>query len=291
MKHNFTLSKININSNDSLISRIKYLKSKKNLKKIKLNENIITFSSTHESNPETKTTYFHSLKNLSYLNKIKNNNFKKKKEYCQISLRNKKIEIPYQIKNAQYKYKDKSLSNKIINANNSKKLKKFFFDENIYVDNINSQKSFTFRKYRSNIMDNIESKMNENNNFNIFYKKENYLLMQSFNSINNQIRKKINEIIMKKKSKENVFYNNTEQNVNNNEIIIKRKNNKSFRKTKIHLSEIEQNKISKIAIEKKKLFNCINSRISFPFFIKDKDIMNNFSKENNLEYKKYIETL
>lgn len=291
MKHNFTLSKININSNDSLISRIKYLKSKKNLKKIKLNENIITCSSTHEFNPETKTTYFHSLKNLSCLNKIKNNNIKKKNQYCQISLRNKKIEIPYQIKNAQYKYKDKSLSNKIMNANNSKKLKKFFFDENIYVDNINSQKSFTFRKYRSNIMDNIESKMNENNNFNIFYKKENYLLMQSFNIINNQIRKKINEIIMKKKSKENVFYNNIEQNVNNKEIIIKRKNNKSVRKTKIHLSEIEQNKNSKIAIEKKKLFNCINSKISFPFFIKDKDIMNNFSKENNLEYKKYIETL
>ena len=161
------------------------------------------------------------------------------------------------------------------------------------MDNINSQKSFTFRKYKSNIRDHFESKMNENNNFNIFYKKENYLLMKSFNSINNQIRKKINEIIMKKKFKENMHYNNTEQNVNNNEIIIsliKRKSNKNFRKTKMHLSEIDKNKISKIAIEKKKLFNCINSKISFPFFIKDKVIMNNFSKENYLEYKKYIET-
>ena len=286
MKHNFTLGKLNLKYNDALISRIKYLKSKKTLKKIKLDENIVKTLSSNTINPEMKSLFFHSLKKI---NLKKNNYCKKKNEYSKSSFNNKTFHIPNQIQKMNYKYKVKSLSNKIINVNNLKKEKKYFLDDNIF-DNNNFKDSLTFRKRRLNLIDSITLKINEDDNSKIFYNKENFLLVKPFNSINNQIRKKINEIIMKKKLKEKEVCNNTENNVNQNEIKINRNNSKSIRKTKIHLREIDKNIVSKITVEKKKIFDCVNCKISFPFFIKDNIIMNNFSKENYLEYKKYIET-
>ena len=302
MKHNFTLGKLNTNYNDAFISRIKYLKSKKSLYKIKLNNNINILSSNQIIKPVIKT-YFHSFKNINNINNINNYN-KKRFTYSKSSIKN--LDIPYKLKKVKNQFKENSLNIKKIKAYSHIREKSLFSDDTNTDQNL--KKSFTFRKLRYNPIDNLKSKINNNNDLHIFYAKENFILMKSFNNIDNQIRNNINKIIIKTKKqilhdselKEKTFYTNTDNNkndININEIKIN-KNNKKFKnkfnfkniKSKKFLNERKKTSESEISIKNKKMFNCINSKISFPFYIEDNLIMDNFSKENILEYKKYIET-
>ena len=265
MKHNFTISKMNINYKDPLFFKIKKIKSTKKLNNKIKQFNINTFSSNELINPEIKKI-FHS--------KLKRGGNGKSSE-------NKK--------NYKIKYNSHSLSNKIIKNN---------FDNDFFYIKRKTTKNNTFIKL--NNIDNLKLKTNYKN---IFYNKENVLLVKSFNIINNQIRENINKIILNKnkhflyESKKNIEINNDKDKINKiqNEIINKIINNQKIKYNIKYINcpndkIINKKTLSNMHIKKRKTLNCINSRICFPYLFKDNTIMNKYSNKNYLEYKKYIET-
>ena len=169
MKHYFTFGKLNINSKDPIIPRINQIKSKKLLLEIKhYNNNINTISIKELINRKIKK--FNSLS---------------------LKVKNRRNILNYTNK---YKNKTHSYSSKII-QNYSRKIKNGISKE--------SSKTKENNKYKNSYHDlcyveNLKKKIkNKNRNiFDIFYNKENILLMKSFNTLNNQIRKNINKKIL-----------------------------------------------------------------------------------------------
>ena len=283
MKHNVTFRKMNLNNNDPFILRIKKMKSNKRLFDTKKYNNINTFSSNQLINPEIKKFfYFYNERKLS--TKFKNN--KQKKE-----------------QNPQ------SYSNKIIKVN-TKKILNSFSNEN-HKNDSNNRNSFQ----KLNYIENFKTKLNhkKGNCFDIFYNKENLLLMKSFNDYNDQIRKNINKRIINKsskflqKQKLNTIPDKNKTIVNNRNNVIKNRirnllkidniiNHKN--KTKENKQESNKNNIyygfnrnlSNLIITKKEAFHSLNSKICFPIYMNDKIIMNDYSNKNHLEYQKYIKT-
>ena len=185
MKHNFTISKMNINYKDPLFFKIKKIKSTKKLNNKIKQFNINTFSSNELINPEIKKIFHFKLKRGG-----NGKNSENKKNY-------------------KIKYNSHSLSNKIIKNN---------FDNDFFYIKRKTTKNNTFIKL--NNIDNLKLKTNYKN---IFYNKENVLLVKSFNIINNQIRENINKIILNKnkhnlyESKKNIEINNDKDIINKNQ--------------------------------------------------------------------------
>ena len=273
MKHYFTLSKFKLKYQDPIIPRIKnrFYKSK--------NYCINIFSAHELINPEIKK-YFKSLPNKKTLKISKlsndinlNENLRKKfkKNSNSLLLSNKIVDINYKMQ-------------KITDIINEAK--------NIYNKNIK------FRKY--NYMENLKLKKNKRNetDYNIFFDKENFLLLKSFNYINNKIRKNINEIIIKKKNHlsnsklNNEFVNNSDKNFTKKIKMSKKINNiNTLNKYENIRTNPNSNSLKNIAhsfLKAKTSLNCINSKLCFTYYIKDKILMNNYSNKNFLKYKKYI---
>ena len=258
MKNNYTISTFNINNRKSFLFKLKNKKSHE----INQHNNINTFSTKEIINPIIKK-FFHSKLNINNNKNILEKNNNNKKRHHSHTLNNKKIKLNL----GNYSY---DINNKAIKKNNT-------FKTINYIDNlklINSHK-------------------------NIFYKKDNFLLLKPFNNINNQIRENINKIIINKNkqilynTKINKLLNNNDiedkdkidkKNKNQNGIINKK--NKHIIKRLNHSNDI----FAYMYIKKRKIFNCINSRICFPYFFKDNIIMDNFSNKNYLEFKNYVET-
>ena len=265
MKNNYTMSTFNINNKKPFLFKLK------NKKSYEINQynNINTFSTKEIINPIIKK-FFHSKLNMNHSKNIniveKNNNFKKR--HHSHSLFNKKIHLNIDNYSSDIKYKTITKNNTFKNFN--------------YIDNLKLQKNYK----------------------NIFYKKENILLIKPFHNINNQIREKINNIIINR-NKQLIYdsninkqlnnnyidknknkHKNNKKNINPNEIGNKKKNNKKIIKSHNNSYDI----FAYMFIKKRKSFNCINSKIMFPYFFKDNNIMNNFANKNYLEFKHCIET-
>ena len=282
MKHYFTFGKLNINSKDPIIPRINQIKSKKLLLEIKhYNNNINTISIKELINRKIKK--FNSLS---------------------LKVKNRRNILNYTNK---YKNKTHSYSSKII-QNYSRKIKNGISKESSKTKENNKYKnSYNDLYYIENLKKKIKNK--NRNIFDIFYNKENILLMKSFNTLNNQIRKNINKKILYLNNPLNNNIQLNEKSINNNNCIIKNniknllKNNidnniiKKMKKekdilklNKIYIENRNERNLSNMTIKNKKPFNSINSRICFPYFFKDNMIMDNYSNKNILEYKKYIQT-
>ena len=283
MKHYITCGKMNLDNNDPLILRISQIKYKKTFFDSKKynNININTFSSKVLINPEIK-------KFFSVYNKSKLNNNSKYNKYD------------------SYPHSYTNKTNKI----NSKELLNSFNEESIKNDSNNKT---IFQKF--NYTENLKKKLNHvnKNEINIFYNKENLLLMESFNNFHTKIRQNINQIIKNKsnkilpKQKLNVINNNQKgggknkkrflSNLNINNIInkskkIKIKNNLEKVIKKNHfIYNVTNRNLSHNRIKNKEPFYSINSKICFPILINDSKFLKNYLNQNHLVYKKYIETL
>ena len=278
MKHNFTIGKFNSNYEDPIIPRIKFLKYKNGIYKPNDYYNINTFSNRKLINHEIKKYFksFSSNKSLKNLRLSNDENFKQNLAKHNNSL---------------------SLSNKLLEFN-SKKNKISLREEN----RKNPNKNIIFRKY--NYIESLKLKINKRNktNFNIFFDKENFLLLKSFNNINDDIRKNINQIIIKKKNQlfsksqlnEDIHYNSTKKfkifKKNNN-----KKNNISQKDdvilTNPNISALKNIKNScNSFLNIRNSLNSINSRICFPYYIKYNFLINFYSNKNLLEFKKYIQS-
>ena len=282
MKHNVIFRKMNLNNNDPFILRIKKTKSNKRLFDTKKYNNINTFSSNQLINPEIKKFfYFYNERKLS--TKYKSNKQKKGSN-------------------------PQSYSNKIIKVN-TKKILNSFSNEN-YKNDSNNRNSFQ----KLNYIENLKTKLNhkKGNSFDIFYNKENLLLMKSFNDYNDQIRKNINKRIINKSSK--LLQKQKLNTISNNNTIVNNRNNaiknrirnllkidniiNHKKKTKENKEESNKNNIyygfnrnlSNIIFPKKEAFYSLNSKICFPIYMNDKILMNDYSNKNHIEYKKYIKT-
>ena len=275
MKHYSTFGKFNFNYKDPIIPRINKIKSKKILSDIKQYNNINTLSLKKLIDPEIKM-----------LSKSINLNAK---------IRRNTLNYLYKRKNKTHSYS--SIFNRKINNG---------FSEKSIKTKKNNKKIYHNLNYIENLKKKIKSK--NRNNFDIFYKKENILFIKSFNTINNQIRKNINENILnvnyplynnrqlneKAIHKNNfIFKNNlslSKNNIDNNLNKKKKKNKVIFELNRIYIESLNKRNLSNFTIKNKKPLNSINSRICFPYYFKDNMIMDNYSNKNLLEYKKYIET-
>ena len=296
MKRYLTIDKFKI-SNDSykepIIPRINNIKSK--IINIQLKENSYIYRNINNTNNTLST------KN-SYNSDLKSN-------YLSLSYRN------YKNKTAD-KFKFNNLSNNKICKKSSSK------NSEINSYNYISKKSFSFNNIKKrNYADSLNMKFknifnNDNDKDNeIFYDKGNMIFMKPLNCINSNIRKNINNTIIEKKglllyknhSGTNNCIRNNDNNINTKKMkIILRNNFKKFKKKKFfhsnnnncddkdksHLYYYEPigKSISELYIKNKKSFNSINCRICFPYFVTDKELMNNYSYNNFCNFRKWIET-
>lgn len=288
MKRYFSVNKYNITNDsykDPIIPRITNIKSK--IINNQLKENSFLYRNINNTNNTLST------KN-SYNSDLKSN-------YLSLSYRN------YKSKTTD-KFKYNNLSNKKSSSGNS--------EINSY--NYISKKSFSFnnikkRNYADSLNMKFKNMFNNDKDMNIFYGKENMIFIKPFNSLNNKIRKNINNTIIEKKGL--LLYKNYsgERNrINNNTNtkkmkIILRNNMKKFKKKKFahinkskncddkeksHLYYYEPlgNSLSELYIKNKKLFNAINCRICFPYFVNDKTLMNKYSYNNFCKFREWIDT-
>ena len=291
MKRYLTIDKFTITNDsykDPIIPRINNIKSK--IINNQLKENSILYRNFNNTNNTLST------KN--------SNNSDLKSNYLSLSYRN------YKNKSLD-KFKFNLFNNKICQKSSSK-------NSEINSYNYISKKSFSFNNIKKkNYADSLNMKFknifNNDNDNDIFYDKENMIFMKPFNCLNSKIRKKINNTIIEKKGlplyKNHSGINNyIRNNINTTKMkIILRNNIKKFKKKKFFHSNNSKNcddkdkshlyyyepigkSISELYIKNKKLFNSINCRICFPYFVTDKELMNNYSYNNFCKFRKWIET-
>ena len=296
MKRYLTMNKFNLTQDsykDPIIPRINNIKSK--IINNQLKENSFLYKNINSTNTiSTKNSYNSDLKS----------------NHLSLSYRNHKNK-------AVDKFKYKNLSN------NKTYQKSFTKNSEVNSYKFISKKSFSFnnikkRNYAENLnmkIKNIFTNGHDNDNdIEVFYDKENMILMKPFNFINNTIRKNINNAIIEKKGlslyRNNSGINNNKKNndINSKKIkIILRNNMIKYKKKKfIHFKNINncdekdkthiyyyeplEKSLSELYIKNKKLFNSINCRICFPYFINDKVLMNNYSINNFCKFKKWIDS-
>jgi len=289
MKRYFSVNKYNITNDsykDPIIPRITNIKSK--VINNQLKENSFLYRNINNTNNTLST------KN-SYNSDLKSN-------YLSLSYRN------YKSKTTD-KFKYNNLSNKKSSSSRNSE---------IYSYNYISKKSFSFnnikkRNYADSLNIKCKNIFNSDKDMNFFYGKENMIFIKPFNCLNNKIRKNINNTIIEKKGL--LLYKNysgVKKNINNNTNtkkmkIILRNNMKKFKrkkfahinkskncdeKEKSHLYYYEPlgKSVSELYIKNKKLFNAINCRICFPYFVNDKALMNKYSYNNFCKFREWIDT-
>lgn len=150
------------------------------------------------------------------------------------------------------------------------------------------------------------SPLTNKNDGNFVFLKENYILLKPFCKFDEKLKQKIRKELFKKKNfiiKKNLIDENIKE-VRNIDAysLTNRKENKSKKlfESLIYKKEIEVNLrngnkknisrikmgsegiLTDIILKKRKVINCINPRLCFPYLMNDGNLMNNFSKPRNI---------
>ena len=305
MRSSSSVGILNLNykkTNYPIIPKINNIKSKIKYKKDNnIINTILSFKTIFNSNNKTKSNLLSSENHINkleiILSNINNNN----------AFLTRKNNIKNKISH--------SLSNKIVKTNSQNNLlySDINFDKNNTIKKLNLKTSKSFKKL--NILENLKLKINKSNkrnkDFNLFYDKQNFLLIKPFNTINEQIKKDINNIIISKRSSISTKFFNSDKKekldkINNKEKeidnIVNNYMNKNNYNKDININYIDEHKIitglddnlrkkiREMYLKNKQFFNSINGRIGYPYLINNNNLMNNFFKKNYKEYKNNILT-
>ena len=159
--------------------------------------------------------------------------------------------------------------------------------------------NYSHKKFKSSL---LTDKKNEN----LYFLKENYILMKPFSKFDERVKLKIRKELFNKKKyidKKN-YINETKKGIKNIDVYsMTNKNENKCKKLfdslikqkeietsdgkfpiikKSHIKLGSEGILTDIILKKRKVINCINSRLCFPFLMNDENIMNHFSKSRKI---------
>ena len=248
--------------------------------------------------------------NQIYINTV---NSVKKDEYINTSISTrsnpKKSKLNEVLKSfLSSKIKSKSYHSSQISSNKKKQIQtltktksKVPFISSYSCKNSKTYKSINYshRKIKSSL---LISKKNKN----FLFLKGNYILMKPLYKLDEGIKQKISKILLKKKSyfaKKNHIDENKKEirnidpysmtnRIENksrklfDSLIYKKenevKNKKDSKKSLSHIKLGSEGILTDIILKNRKVINCINSRLCFPYLMNDKNIMNNIPKSRKI---------